>query len=373
MTTARQQASVLADLLLRERAALAEFLVALAGFDQRRAWEELGYASLFDYLHRDLGLSKGAAFYRMTAARLVQEHPSIVEPLRDGRLCLTTVVELSKVLTSENRDEVLPRFFRTSKREAREIMAELCPAPIVPLRTVATPVRALAPVLALSTPGPAPVHPANHDDLGQSVHPANQTDANQPAHPGNRTAPLPKLVVEPLTAELSRIHVTVSRRLLRKLDEARAALSHARLGATDEEILEAGLDLLLDRTARRRGLVKNPRKRGATVNADTAAAEPAVRATQTTANEPNRRYIPTAVRREVWERDGGRCQWPLEAGGICGSTLRVQLDHVVPLVRGGGATAKDLRCLCAVHNILAARRAFGERWMARFRRRTCRR
>jgi hypothetical protein len=65
-----------------------------------------------------MGLSKGAAFYRKTAVMLIQRVPAVVEPLRDGRPCLTTIVELSKVLTPENRDEVLPRFFELSKSEA---------------------------------------------------------------------------------------------------------------------------------------------------------------------------------------------------------------------------------------------------------------
>jgi len=54
---------------------MADFLVALADFDRRRSWEELGYSSLFYFLHRELGLSKGAAHYRKTAAELVQSHP----------------------------------------------------------------------------------------------------------------------------------------------------------------------------------------------------------------------------------------------------------------------------------------------------------
>jgi hypothetical protein len=37
------------------------------------------------------------------------------------------VVELSKVITPENRAEVVPRFFHTSKREAQEIRAALLP------------------------------------------------------------------------------------------------------------------------------------------------------------------------------------------------------------------------------------------------------
>ncbi len=141
MTPAREFSSRLADLLRNERLAMAEFLLALADFDSKRIWVQLGYRSLFHYLQRELRLPNGPAFYRMTAAHLIQQYPEIVEPLRDGRLCLTTVAELSRVLTRDNVATVLPRFFGASKQEAKEIAAEVCPQ-AVPTRTVVTPVGA---------------------------------------------------------------------------------------------------------------------------------------------------------------------------------------------------------------------------------------
>ena len=87
----------LADLLRCEQAAMAEFLVALADFDRTRLWLDLGYPGLFLFLHRELGLSKGAAHFRKVAAKLVQRFPEVVEPLRDGRLCISSVVELARV------------------------------------------------------------------------------------------------------------------------------------------------------------------------------------------------------------------------------------------------------------------------------------
>ena len=75
MTNARILADRLAELLRREQASMADFLVALADFDRRRAWLELGHSSLFYFLHRELGLSKGSAHYRKTAAELVQRFP----------------------------------------------------------------------------------------------------------------------------------------------------------------------------------------------------------------------------------------------------------------------------------------------------------
>jgi hypothetical protein len=117
---------------------MADFLIALADFDHRRGWELLGHASLFDFLIADLPLSRSAAYYRKSAAQLLQGFPEIVEPLREGRLCLSTIGELSKVLTEENRAAVAPRFFGLSSREAHELVAELQPRQVPSTRMVVT-------------------------------------------------------------------------------------------------------------------------------------------------------------------------------------------------------------------------------------------
>ena len=130
MSSARQQADVLAELLRHERDALAEFLSALADFDRRRAWADLGHDSLFAFLVKDLGLSNGAAAYRRAAVDLVQRFPEVLEHLRTGALCITTVFELSKVVTDENASETIPRFFGASKRDAKNVVAELAPEPV---------------------------------------------------------------------------------------------------------------------------------------------------------------------------------------------------------------------------------------------------
>src|SRR5512138_775797 len=49
----------LADLLRCEHHALSDFLVALATFDRRKLWVELGYNSLFAFLRRELRLFRG--------------------------------------------------------------------------------------------------------------------------------------------------------------------------------------------------------------------------------------------------------------------------------------------------------------------------
>jgi len=148
---------------------------------------------------------------------------------------------------------------------------------------------------------------------------------------------------------LRRLHVTVSKRFMEKLEAARDALSHSHAGADAEAILEAGLDLLIERAAKRRGIVERPRTRGPL---DGEEGQP--------------RYVPAAVKREVWIRDDGRCQWKLESGEICGSTHRLQFDHVRPVALGGTSTVANVRLLCGSHNLVAARRILGDSLMDRF-------
>ena len=140
--------------------------------------------------------------------------------------------------------------------------------------------------------------------------------------------------------------MTVSKQFLDKLDAARKGQGHAQPGASAEKVLEAALDLLLAQQAKRRGVVKRPQQN----------PRPA----------KNPGHIPAAVRREVWSRDEGKCTWPLDSGGICGSTLRLEIDHVVPRGRGGPSTVENCRLTCAMHNQLAARKFYGDVWMDRF-------
>jgi hypothetical protein len=57
-------------------------------------------------------------------------------------------------------------------------------------------------------------------------------------------------------------------------------------------------------------------------------------------NNPTRREaIPERVRHEVWRRDQGRCV-------VCGSQERLEFDHIIPLVKGGSNTARNIQLLC---------------------------
>ena len=399
LNEARKLRDALAALLRKEQAAMADFLVALADFDRRRGWEALGHASLFAFLHVELRLSKSAAFYRRSAAELLQDFPEVVEPLREGQLCLSTIAELAKVLTRENREVVTPRFFGLSAREAQELVAELQPREVPSTRMVVTrvldrsapppatfsqtlPTFAFVPESVSASAAAAAAHPTEV--------PLSRVLTSDFANGGGGRLHTKRDEIEPLTVDLRRLHITVSRQFLRELETAKDGLSHAIPNATTEQVLQAALRLLLERQAKARGQVKKPRtvlaaaapRAEAPVEARTEPqeaspplalipTEPPPTDPPTTEPRPARRTgpreaIPAAVRRAVWARDDGRCSWPLDAGGSCRSTNRLELDHIVPWADWGPSTVENLRVVCHLHNSLAARQAFGERQMNRY-------
>jgi hypothetical protein len=354
MDTARALTENLVSLLRREHHALAEFLVALADFDQRRVWVELGHSSLFYFLTRELRLSNAAAQVRKVAAELIQEIPGIVEPLRRGQLCLTSIIEAARVVTPGNWETVLPRFYGLSRREAMEVVAELQPHPAPPVRTVITPIRS-GPASRIGAPvlqdlaledacEPRMLTEAEASSIHYSLPVTSPGEVERPL-PAPPVTPAGPAEVVPLTADQSRMHITVPKSFMRKLETARDALSHAMPGATHAEILEAGLDVLLTQAAKRKGLVARPLKKPRPMKGD---------------------GIPAHVKRAVWKRDGGRCQLPLASGGICGSTHDLELDHIRPRALGGPSTVENLRIACRPHNDLAARLVLGDDLMDRY-------
>jgi hypothetical protein len=143
--------------------------------------------------------------------------------------------------------------------------------------------------------------------------------------------------------------MTVSTRFMAKLQQTKDALGHSHPNASTEQVLEACMDLML----------ATKRKQKAAL-AEKPLATP----------RPSRREaIPAHVKRAVWRRADGRCEWRFEDGGRCGSSTRLEFDHLEPVALGGVAAVETIRLACRAHNQLAARRVFGDALMDRFTRR----
>src|SRR5215510_9909826 len=122
----------LGKLLGDERSLQVEFLLYLAEYEARSIYLEQGYSSLFSYLTEGLHLAGGSAYRRLVAARLLRRFPVLADPLRDGRLSMTTLAELKDVLEPNNVVELIERASFQSKDKVRVLVATLKPSPPVP-------------------------------------------------------------------------------------------------------------------------------------------------------------------------------------------------------------------------------------------------
>jgi len=301
----------LKDLLARERVTLVPILEGIARIDERKLYLDLGYDSMWAFLKRELGQSEAMIHYRLASSRMLRRFPQVAEPLRDGRLCMTVLASLAKVLTEENVDELIAEAMGKPTTEVKRIVRR-------------------------SDPKPVP------RDVMTEAPRSSEVIAAQPL-PTARAQPLQ---TEVLTESLMRVHMTVDREYVELLAEMRADLSHKMPGAADFEILKECMREARKARQKRKGIVDKPRADKVGKNGK----------------------ISQSVRRVVQERDDGRCQWPSEDGGICGSTYRVQFHHKQDRGGGGAVTPENVIQLCEKHNLLAAEMSWGEQHMAKFRR-----
>jgi hypothetical protein len=137
--------------------------------------------------------------------------------------------------------------------------------------------------------------------------------------------------VQPMS--LGYLDLYIARRLRDALAAvgARLEIDDSELRRSEEEVLRRNQEDELIAAAK---AVQADRKRRADVEWAKRVIEEG--------DEPgrNRRSaIPTAVRHLVWQRDGGKCT-------ECGSTERLELDHVIPVAMGGSNTERNLQLLC---------------------------
>jgi len=102
-----------------EKRILALLLEYLHELDNRKLYRELGYPSLFAFCTKALGYSEGAAFRRIAAARALSVCPELCHQIETGKLSLCTAAEVAKVLTVENKEQVLAAGAGKSNRAVR--------------------------------------------------------------------------------------------------------------------------------------------------------------------------------------------------------------------------------------------------------------
>jgi hypothetical protein len=156
------------------------------------------------------------------------------------------------------------------------------------------------------------------------------------------------------------LRVTVDGAFKQELDQLKSLLAHKIPNGDLGAVLREAVQCALEKHGKRKGAVEPSRKK--------KNPEPKK---ESNSGEGRRRaardHIPAEVRRAVWKRDGGRCAWRSADGRVCGSTWKLEIDHIEPVALGGGSRLDDLRLACFNHNQFHADQTFGRAHMEKFR------
>lgn len=106
----------------RERDLLHEVLLTIKEIDVRKAYLELGFGSLFDYLVKGVGYSEGSAQRRIDAARLIREIPGVAEKIQSGELKLNQISLVQKAV----REVIKNQSVKITAEQKLQVFEDLC-------------------------------------------------------------------------------------------------------------------------------------------------------------------------------------------------------------------------------------------------------
>jgi len=271
--------------------------------DRRGLHLKLGYASLHEFTVQYLGLSDGAAHRRIQSMRLMMGVPEVSEKIASGALTLSNAAKLQTYFTAEKRRGT------ELTREEKQVWIE---------KSIELPSRSLE--REILREASAPVRASLQE----------------------RT--------RDITPELTEIRLVVSKQLQTELEELKNLLSHSIPDGSVTAILERLVRQELDRQRKRvtpSGRIANPEELETTRPRTSAQKSP--------------RFIPSALKRDIWNRAHGQCEAKVRTEGTepyrrCSARRLLQIDHIHPISLGGESTLTNLRLLCAHHNRLFIQR-----------------
>ena len=403
------------NLVRHERHLQGAVIDHLSEIEARGLYLQRGFSGLFDYAVRELGYSDAAAARRIGAMRLCADQPDAREGLRDGSLTLSAAAELQwafdrqrrrgsirgtaaiapagtpaagtaaqndpapdsapaaplapaepppLVLDAVGRQKLVEEAAGKSARQVRQMLADLDPE----LAPPADRVRPLgdgryelkATIDAECRQGLEQLRGLlSHVDprmtMGQLVGRLVQEglDRHDPSRPPRRA----RSGSRPADAKANSPRTPTPEQAQRRSSPAApktdpdAGLHGA--STTKDAAIPAGAAPTPARAVRPipTSAPLPPSTQEETARRAATRARPTGAATPTAKSCASGRAISAGVRRQVWQRDGGRCSYAdPQTGRRCNSTHLIEIDHIVPHALGGGADPGNLRLLCGAHH-----------------------
>jgi 5-methylcytosine-specific restriction endonuclease McrA len=348
----------------RENEDKAGLLPYIAEVDRRRLYAKQGYSSMFVFCVEEFRMSEPTAVKRIRAARAAQGFPVLFAMIARAEIHLSGLLRLSAHLTAENHLEVLAEAKHKTLKEIDLIVARLAPKPDVRSSVRAVPrERSVATAESLDLFAAAPAAPpaSSNAPAARPLEPARS--ANAPPARSAVAAGAPTLAAggassratrapdpAPLAPGRYKLAITLGEEGRANLCRLQGLHAHRIPSGDPAAIVELALRTLLQQSLKEKAALTNrPRA---------SRARPG-------RGDRRSRAIPAAIKRTVWERDGGSCSFVGPDGRRCGEIRCVEYAHLEPWAKGGEHTVDNVALRCRPHNSYEAVRDYGELFMQR--------
>ena len=332
-----------------ERRITAEVLVYFREAEKRMLFAELGYPSLMAFAVQELKYSEAAAYRRIAAMRMTRDLPEVKEKIESGELSLSTVTQAST-------------FFRQSEKQQNEKMG------ISAKRDV---LKAIAGKSSRETQSTlVQLNPEFKPEIAEKHRPL--------ADGGNLVTMTLDAV---LLAQLEEIQVLLGKKMqLRELLKylAREKLVHLRnksqrmAKAAEKKSTQISSNTITE--SREKSSIhlagsneKDSNEIVELIGKTSHAIKESTAKVSRTRKKAFRNNVGAKLRREILNRAGYQCCYTdSSTARRCEQRYGLQIEHKVPISRGGSDSPENLEILCSVHNKLRAVQKLGLGKMKRY-------
>ncbi|MFZ4404745.1 MAG: HNH endonuclease [Pseudobdellovibrionaceae bacterium] len=343
----------LKQLVQTERKITEQILDLINQCQRSRTYAKLGYSSMFEYLHKGLGYSEGAAQRRLSSARLLRELPEIKSDLQNGVLNLTqismaqTAIRKEEKVQSKKMDlaqkkEILEQLKHKNTFESKAILVEA--------------------LLSYSPEEKNTISPTK-DNQVQITLTLNQDQYKQLQEAQDYLSNKIK------STELKDYLLYLTKKVLQQKSPVNPRASADHTDTVKASIAASAINQTIEN-----GTSSSTNIIAGTININAAdptdllaTAIPAVGVVvkkeiqienkiPTPTNIPKQRpYINQALKAEVFQTAGFQCQYVSKDNQKrCGATKFLQVEHIQPIALDGASSKDNLRIFCQAHNHLAA-------------------
>lgn len=301
-----------------ERKITTEILHHLKEIEARKLHLQMGYSNIYDFTIKELGYSEGSAYRRVSAMRLLKSVPEVDSKIKEGSLTLDGAAKIQRLINHQKKEMSFSQTILPAMDTVKFVTRE------------------------------------QKLNLVESLQNKSLKEMDKAIFKINPSV-LKSENVRQISEEKIELKLIIDEELKKELDHLKNLLSHKNPNMSYQDLIKYLAQLGLKKfdpskklTSEQMQTIKDHVEKVESEFERSRRALPSLRSKIASSES---RYIPSAVKQEVYMRDKGCCTFEdPRTKHKCESRHLLQYDHRYPFSLGGETTVSNLRLLCYQHH-----------------------